>query len=214
MKRPKTKQTKDRKDGFLFLGNHVVLDFLNTRPVPDVEPIELLPDFNALVRWFRAADLLSSREAADLQQRWGESGRARRIVQVMWELREKMRKEILAWEQCGTVHPSAVYELNRLMADHPMRTRLQASGKRLVTQLYFVAPQPEDLLAPLAYGAAGLLSSVDRTRVRKCDHCVLHFHDTSKKGTRRWCSMGLCGNRIKVAAYSARQRRHRQLAAD
>jgi predicted RNA-binding Zn ribbon-like protein len=214
MKRPKTKQTIDRKDGFLFLGNHVVLDFLNTRTVPDVEPIELLPDFNALVRWFRAADLLSSQEAADLQQRWAESGRARRIVQVMWELREKMRKEILAWEQCGTVHHSAVYELNRLMADHPMRTRLQASGKRLVTQLYFVAQQPEDLLAPLAYGAAVLLSNVDRTRVRKCDHCVLHFHDTSKKGTRRWCSMGLCGNRIKVAAYSARQRRHRQPTAD
>jgi predicted RNA-binding Zn ribbon-like protein len=47
---------------------------------------------------------------------------------------------------------------------------------------------------------------VDRNRVRKCDQCVLHFHDISKKGTRRWCSMQLCGNRLKVAAYAARQR--------
>lgn len=208
---PETKQSLDWKDGFLFLGNHLALDFLNTRPAPHVEPLELLPNFKALVRWFRAADLLSSREAADLQQHWADSGRARRAVQAIRELREKIRKEILAWEQGGTVHRSTIDELNRLMADHPMRTRLQASGEGLVTRPYFVPQQPEDLLAPLAYSAARLFANVDQMRVRKCDQCVLHFHDTSKKGTRRWCSMRLCGNRLKVAAYAARQQaRHQQ----
>ena len=47
----------------------------------------------------------------------------------------------------------------------------------------------------------------DRNRVRKCESCVLHFWDTSKKGSRRWCSMKLCGNRVKVAAYAARRRK-------
>ncbi len=28
----------DWKDGFLFLGNHLALDFLNTRPVQNGEP--------------------------------------------------------------------------------------------------------------------------------------------------------------------------------
>jgi predicted RNA-binding Zn ribbon-like protein len=55
--------------------------------------------------------------------------------------------------------------------------------------------------------AAILFSAIDRSRVRKCDQCVLHFYDISKKGTRRWCSMQLCGNRLKVAAYAARRRR-------
>jgi len=53
---------------------------------------------------------------------------------------------------------------------------------------------------------ATLFAEADRNRVRKCGQCVLHFHDTSKKGIRRWCSMRLCGNRLKVAAYAARQR--------
>ena len=75
-------------------------------------------------------------------------------------------------------------------------------------ELWFESRQPEDLFAPLAHSAAKLFASVDRNRVRKCDQCVLHFHDTSKKGTRRWCSMQLCGNRLKVAAYAARQRGH------
>jgi predicted RNA-binding Zn ribbon-like protein len=196
----------DWKDGFLFLGNHLALDFLNTRPVQNGEPMELLPDFSALLRWFQAADLLSSRKAAQLQQRWGQSARANRTVDAVRELREKLRKEILSWEDGAPIHSSTVDELNRLMAEHPMRTRMKASGKMPSIELYFKPQQPEDLLAPLAHNTALLFAQVDHNRVRKCDQCVLHFFDTSKKGTRRWCSMQLCGNRLKVAAYAARKR--------
>ena len=48
------------------------------------------------------------------------------------------------------------------------------------------------------------VTKMDRTRLMRLQ---LHFHDTSKKGTRRWCRMRLCGNRMKVAAYAAWQRR-------
>ena len=126
----------------------------------------------------------------------------------MRELRERLRKEVLAWERGGAVHHSTVDELNRLMADHPMRTRLKARGSAHRRSCGSNRSQPEDLFAPLAHSAAMLFANVDRSRVRKCDQCVLHFHDTSKKGTRRWCSMQLCGNRLKVAAYAARQRGH------
>jgi predicted RNA-binding Zn ribbon-like protein len=196
----------DWRDGFLFLGNHLALDLLNTRPVQNGEPMELLPDFGALLRWFQAADRLTSRKAAELQRRWGESARAKRTVEAIRELREKLRKQILPWEEGATIHSPTVDELNRLMAEHPMRTRLKASGKLPSTELYFEPQQPEDLLAPLAHNAALLFAQIDRNRVRKCDQCVLHFFDTSKKGTRRWCSMQLCGNRSKVAAYAARKR--------
>jgi predicted RNA-binding Zn ribbon-like protein len=201
------KQSSDWKDGFLFIGNQPALDFLNTRPVLNGEATELLPDFNALLRWFRAAGLLGPREAANFQQRWGKSARARQTVEAMREWRERLRKDLLAWEGGAAVHRSTIEELNRLMASHPMRTRLKAGEKTPLTELYFDLRQPEDLFAPLAHSAAGLFASVDRERVRKCDQCVLHFHDISKKGTRRWCSMQMCGNRLKVAAYAARQRK-------
>ncbi|HET7209067.1 MAG TPA: ABATE domain-containing protein [Terriglobales bacterium] len=206
MARTETIHNSDWRDGFLFLGNQLALDFLNTRPVQNGEPMDLLPDFGALLRWFHAAGLLSARDVANLQHKWGKSARAQRTVEAVRELRERLRKEILAWERGGTVHHSTVDELNRLMADHPMRTRLRATGSASATELWLEPRQPEDLFAPLAHSAATLFANVDRSRVRKCDQCVLHFHDTSKKGTRRWCSMQLCGNRLKVAAYAARQR--------
>ena len=201
-----TIRSSDWKDGFLFVGNQLALDFVNTRPVRKGEPMELLPDFPALLRWFQAASLLTSREVANLQQHWGQSIRARHVLEAMRALRERLRKEILSWEGGGAVHHSTVDDLNRLMAEHPMRTRLKEKGQSPSTELWFEPHQPEDLFAPLAHSAAMLFANVDRNRVRKCDQCVLHFHDISKKGTRRWCSMELCGNRLKVAAYARRQR--------
>ena len=202
-----SKPNSDWKDGFLFVGNHPALDFVNTRPVQDGQALELLPDFNAVLRWFQAAGLLSRSATEDLQRRWEGSARAQRATDSLRTLREKLRNEILSWEESGTLQRATLEELNRLMAQHPMRTRLKAAGQRAATELYFEAHEPEDLFAPLAHSAASLFANVDWKRVRKCAQCVLHFHDTSKKGTRRWCSMQLCGNRHKVAAYAVRQRR-------
>ena len=196
----------DWRNGFLFLGNHLALDFVNTRPDQNGEAVELLPDFDALLRWFQTANLLSSDQGAGLRQRWGTAARAHHVVEAMRELRESLRKEVLAREQGDSVHRATIYELNHLMAEHPMLTRLKSSGRRSTTELWFDPRQPEDLFAPLAHSAAILFADVDRNRVRKCRQCVLHFYDTSKKGTRRWCSMQLCGNRLKVAAYPARRR--------
>jgi predicted RNA-binding Zn ribbon-like protein len=206
MRRRRTIPGSDWRDGFIFVGNHLALDFLNTRPVQNGEPTELLSDFSALLRWFQAAGLLSAHEMTSLQRQSGQSATARRTLDAMREFREKLRKEVFAWEGGADVHRATVEELNRLMAAHPMLTKLQGAGNVPSIKLWFEPRQPEDLFAPLAHSTAKLFAGVDHSRVRKCGQCVLHFHDTSKKGTRRWCSMQLCGNRLKVAAYAARQR--------
>ena len=199
----------DWKDGFLFLGNELVLDFLNTRPVQDSKRIELLPDFGAVLRWFKAADLLDSERVARLERRWKETTEAHKATEVMKDLRERWREEIVAWEGGRAIRSQTLDELNRVMEMHPMLTKLSKIRTAYSTNLWFEVREPADLLAPLAHCAATLFATGDRKRVRKCANCVLHFHDTSKKGTRRWCSMQLCGNRFKVAAYAARRRRER-----
>jgi predicted RNA-binding Zn ribbon-like protein len=208
----KAMSESDWKDGFLFVGNELALDFLNTRPVQNGEPSELLPDFSALLRWFQAAGVLNSRQVGSLQRQWGGSANARRTTEAMRQLREKLRKDILDWERSGSVQHSTQGQLNKLMAEHPMRSRLRTNGKSYLTELWFKPREPEDLFAPLAHSAATLFVTADRKRVRKCAQCVLHFYDTSKKGTRRWCRMQLCGNRLKVAAYATRRRQRAQKA--
>ena len=43
------------------------------------------------------------------------------------------------------------------------------------------------------------------TRVRNCANpdCPFWFLDTTRSGTRRWCSMNVCGNRLKARRHSA-----------
>ncbi len=64
----------------------------------------------------------------------------------------------------------------------------------------------EWLLAAIARSAAELLAEGPRAPIRKCagPACALYFYDTSRTGRRRWCSMAICGNRNKVAAFARR----------
>jgi predicted RNA-binding Zn ribbon-like protein len=47
-------------------------------------------------------------------------------------------------------------------------------------------------------------------RVRECadSGCPVLFLDTSRNGSRRWCSMERCGARAKASAYYRRHRAH------
>jgi predicted RNA-binding Zn ribbon-like protein len=63
---------------------------------------------------------------------------------------------------------------------------------------------------PAAIAGLDLLDLLrDRAdRIRRCAHpdCVLWFLDTSRNGTRRWCSMAGCGNRAKAQRHYSRVR--------
>jgi predicted RNA-binding Zn ribbon-like protein len=194
------------RDGFYFLGNQLALDFVNTRPLVGGELIELIPDLAALLRWFAAAELVTPAKAAALTREWADSREGRKTVAELIELRQMLRQDILNWIDSGAVRPATISRLNKLMAEFPLASKIVASAAVLKMESDLKLTRPADLFGPIAHSAAELFTQIDRSRVRKCAHCIGIFHDTSKKGTRRWCSMQLCGNRAKVAAYAARQR--------
>jgi len=64
----------------------------------------------------------------------------------------------------------------------------------------------ESALAAVALDAVDLLS-LDDGRLRLCEGpgCSLVFHDSSRPGTRRWCSTERCGNRVNTTTYRRRR---------
>ena len=88
----------DWRGGFLFLGNHLLIDFVNTQPVMGGKAVELLPDGAALARWLRAASLINGRESARLMRRWAapefEAG-----VKELRQFRERVRETVLKMEK-------------------------------------------------------------------------------------------------------------------
>jgi predicted RNA-binding Zn ribbon-like protein len=68
---------------------------------------------------------------------------------------------------------------------------------------------PSGVLWPVAHAAVELLTSPNVKRVKKCGGCPWLFVDSSKNGSRRWCSMEDCGTHEKIQRYVARRRTRR-----
>lgn len=69
-------------------------------------------------------------------------------------------------------------------------------------------PRAAQALSTIARDAVAVFSGERDGTIRGCDadDCGLLYVDTSRAGTRRWCSMQRCGNRHKVRQHRARQR--------
>lgn len=197
---------KEWIDGFLFVANHLALDFLNTRLVQAEGPKELLPDIDAVVRWLVASGVLAPQKGKALSKKWRATPRAPAFVQDLRAFRERLRAVVLRQEAGSSVGDAFVSEVNSLLKQHPSVVALQRQGEKLRREAVFEPEEPDDIWAPIATAVAELLSDVPAVRVRKCEACIVQFLDTSKKGSRRWCSMNICGNKIKVAAYQQRKR--------
>jgi predicted RNA-binding Zn ribbon-like protein len=63
---------------------------------------------------------------------------------------------------------------------------------------------------PAVLAAVNLIELLETApdRIKSCAHpnCVLWFLDTTRNGTRRWCSMAGCGNRAKAQRHYKRSR--------
>lgn len=94
-------------------------------------------------------------------------------------------------------------ELNAILARGRLRRSVEPDGP--VT----TAETDSPAWLPAWSAAECYLRLLERApdRIRHCAHprCVLHFFDTSRNGTRRWCSMATCGNRVKASRHHERR---------
>jgi predicted RNA-binding Zn ribbon-like protein len=102
----------------------------------------------------------------------------------------------------------ALAPLNALIDAHlAVRASLAAANGRVVSARSSTGHDgPALLLSEIALAIVDLFGSARGSRVKQCAHeaCSRFFLDESKSGTRTWCSMKTCGNRVKAARYYER----------
>ena len=201
-----SQERNDWIDGFLFVANKPILDLLNTRPVLAAGPTELLSDVRALERWLIASGMMTSPKSRAVVRSWRHSTEAATFLKQLIALRERLREAVLRMENGSSPTDAFLAEVNSLLLQYPRRTSLHKLEGKIIRETVFKPREPADLWAPIIDATADLLTEAESSRIRKCESCVLHFFDTSKKGSRRWCSMNICGNKLKVAAYQTRKR--------
>ena len=193
---------------FLFLGAHPAADFLNTRPTPRGESVELIGDGRSFVLWLQAAGLLDASSASKLERRLGEDALDAAAADAR-KLREWARDWIVRWRQ----KPAAAYEpelrrLNRMLECASRFRELVATKDGLALKEHHRIESADDLIAMLATQIAALVAQEQPALVKRCagSGCSLWFVDRTKAHGRLFCSAAACGNRAKVAAFRERQR--------
>ena len=186
-------------DRFFWVGNHPGLDLVNT-DAADVrgDPVELVPDWRALVDWARAAGLIDDELAA--QCRVTGEGRARNGLAWFRRLRSALRAVLDSGDE-----PDAASGLAAAVAEVPVQLTYRVDGNAIPLDTTGPFDRLRLALATAALGATRL----DRPRVRRCGspRCVLLYYDTTKNRSRRWCDMAVCGNRAKASAHYHRTKR-------
>jgi predicted RNA-binding Zn ribbon-like protein len=201
-----SQERNDWIDGFLFVANKPILDLLNTRPVLAAGSTELLSDVRALERWLIASGMTTSPKSRAVVRSWRHSTEAATFLEQLIAFRERLREAVVRMENGSSPTDTFLAEVNLLLLQYPRRTSLHKLDGKIIRETVFEPREPADLWAPIIDATAELLAETELSRIRKCGSCVLHFFDRSKKGSRRWCSMSICGNKLKVAAYQTRKR--------
>ncbi|MCX4525888.1 MULTISPECIES: CGNR zinc finger domain-containing protein [unclassified Streptomyces] len=174
-------------------GEPLALDLLNTRWAADGEPLDLFAGAAGLSRVEGLAVWLES---------VGLAGRFRADAATLVHL--LTAREALARAVADPADESARRLIDAVLEHGRIRATLTAEGPGERAEFNDPAWGPAWLAARDYLGL--LASAPDRIRECASPACVLHFHDTSRNGTRRWCSMAACGNRAKASRHYARTR--------
>jgi predicted RNA-binding Zn ribbon-like protein len=194
---------------FLFVGNHPCLDFINTQMIVQGTSTDLLGGCEDLVAWLVQARMMDQTRAFAIMTKWSHKDQEQLFEQGVLFRRtlRDMAARIIAGK---SIPDSVVAFINHTLSRCPGYSQLVYTKGRFERQFQSQATQKDSVLVSLAEAASDLLCSGKLSLVRKCGNpaCILYFYDTTKNHTRNWCSMQLCGNRMKVAAHYQRKRNH------
>lgn len=194
---------------FSFIAERLWLDFINTDEVRRGTRLDLLRDFESLVRWMEAARILDGERSSFMRRRAHQqpAGAAAALVDA-----RRVRASLRALAERGvtndTVRSEALLEINRILGRSAVTRRVEWRTDGSFTRAFVpVGDAFAGLMIPLVESAADALIRDELCRVRRCadPRCPRVFFDSTRNGRRRWCDMSTCGNRAKAARFRAKE---------
>jgi predicted RNA-binding Zn ribbon-like protein len=195
-------------------GNRLSLDFVNL-PFSPGDARERPLSWQRLVDFLAAKQIISAARSTQLEDlAQTDPHRAATLLGNAERLAHALRESFNALLRGHRVRREWVDPLNQVLRVTEGHDEL--GPDRSAWKLEFVAREEglEWLLAAIARSGAELISAGATRSLRKCGNpnCQLLFYDDSRTLRRRWCSMALCGNRSKVAAFARRRRAEKSRA--
>ena len=184
------------------------MDFANTVYDPN-EPAGSLRSWNDLVDFLEAVGAKNRSDANRLRYMniHNPRGCSKALAHTM-VLRDSLRKVFASIEAKKGIPLEWIMAINVVLRSNEGYKRLVRTKAGWDLRFDMRREEPLQVLVCVARSAAKLIEQGLNAPVRKCGNpnCLLYFYDVSRTRRRRWCSMAICGNRMKVAAYARRNR--------
>lgn len=195
---------------FVFVGERLWLDFVNTDATRGKMRADALLSFDGLLRWLEAASALDAERAMTMRRRAVEqpAGATAALVEAR-RTRAMLRHLAERGARTERVRLDALAELNRVLGRSTGTRRLELRRDGTVGRSFVpIGDAFSTLLIPVVESAGDALVLGELARVRRCAgaDCARVFHDGTRNGARRWCDMASCGNRAKAARFRAARR--------
>lgn len=207
----KMKEADSPVESLSLLGGKLCLDFINTLdPRIGKQPREFLRSYSDLVAWEKHVGLLTAEQgAALLREAESRHADATKAFEHTIVLREALYRVFVALTKDADPQSSDLEIVQQAFAQAMLHARLEWKLQAFDWAWLGSPASLDSLLWPIVRSALDLLISEDWKRVRQCpgiDDCGWLFLDTSKNGSRQWCSMQGCGSRAKMRRQYARKR--------
>ncbi|GLV54293.1 RNA-binding protein [Dictyobacter sp. S3.2.2.5] len=179
-----------------FLSGSLALDLVNTEMIVRRKKQDLLSSPDDLAQWWQAA-LVHHPKHEDIVGDGAPMAWTVDLLEEVKEFRQSLRLLCTGLVEDPPITSPDLTMLNQMLALGYQSAQVTPQGKIMV--VYHVYDQQKGrILLPIALSALRLLTEGERQRLHKCknDRCILFFYDTSKGGSRQWCSLG-CLNRAR-----------------
>src|SRR5258708_37945675 len=190
----------------LMRGSRLCLYLVNLAYVAG-QPIARMTSCSEIVEFLAEKRTVSEDRGESLQSLpETDPNASENLLNKVERLGQGIRFAARALARNGRIHRERVEPVNEILRVTEGHDELVFDGN--VWRMGFLAKEEglDWLLAAIARSAAELIANGAQSGVRQCSNpnCQLLFCDDSRTGRRRWCSMALCGNRSKVAAFAKR----------
>ena len=189
-------------------GLDQAIDFVNTTGLSKGKPFDDLPTVQAALTWLGSTGYLAHVDVAAELARLNPDGSAgRRALARLRAVRAGLRDLFDAAAEERAPSDAAIAAVNEALA-MPETVRLVRTGLGIRLAQKREGKPFDQALASIARAVGDELGSGHAERFRICenDTCRWAFYDRSRPGTRRWCEMSSCGNRMKAARHRAKHK--------
>lgn len=187
---------------YKLIGGQLCFDLINTVSWPDMaKEHDWLDQPANVILWGEAVGLIKSPTVKLLKAR--PTVKLQKELSEIHGVREALRQVFMPISFGNKPDRDSMLRLNDLLHTAVQHRYIDPDK---FTWTWEAPATLVQMIAPVIWNAAEVLTELDHKRIKHCHKCEWIFYDTTRNQNRKWCDVEDCGSRDKALRYYHRHK--------